>query len=99
LHVDQKLVDVSSALGADPMHWVLTGGEDHALVATFPPYTELPPGWQQIGVVRLPDSGVTVDDRHYDGQIGCDLWRGRRPVVSYIHLPATLPEHDIDTDT
>src|SRR5699024_1041985 len=77
LHVDQKLVDVSSALGADPMHWVLTGGEDHALVATFPPYTELPPGWQQIGVVRLPDSGVTVDDRHYDGPLGWEHWSGR----------------------
>ena len=25
-----------SALGADPLAWVLTGGEDHALVATFP---------------------------------------------------------------
>ena len=30
------LQQVGSALGVDPMAWVLTGGEDHALVATFP---------------------------------------------------------------
>ena len=29
------LQQVGAALGVDPMAWVLTGGEDHALVATF----------------------------------------------------------------
>lgn len=75
LHVDQKLVDVSSALGADPMHWVLTGGEDHALAATFPPYAELPAGWRQIGLVRLPEGGVTVDGNEYAGPLGWEHWR------------------------
>lgn len=75
LEVDQKLVDVSSALGTDPMHWVLTGGEDHALAATFPPYTELPSGWRQIGLVQLPDNGVTVDGDNYAGPLGWEHWR------------------------
>ena len=30
------LRDAAAALGVDPLEWVLTGGEDHALVATFP---------------------------------------------------------------
>jgi thiamine-monophosphate kinase len=34
------------------MSWVLTGGEDHALVATFPPRVPLPEGWTPIGTVR-----------------------------------------------
>lgn len=75
LHVDQKLLDVSSALGADPMHWVLTGGEDHALAATFPADTDLPRGWQQIGSVRTPDAGVTVDGQPYEGPLGWEHWR------------------------
>ena len=31
--------------------WVLTGGEDHSLAATFPAGTRLPPRWKVIGVV------------------------------------------------
>lgn len=46
-----KLVEVSSALGADPLAWVLTGGEDHSLVATFPQAGFVPEGWRQIGSV------------------------------------------------
>ena len=34
------------------LEWVLTGGEDHALVATFPPGTALPARWRVIGEVR-----------------------------------------------
>jgi len=75
LEVDRKLVDVAGALGADPMHWVLTGGEDHALVATFPSFTDLPQGWRQIGTVLMPDTGVTVDGKPYDGETGWEHWR------------------------
>ncbi|HEY4630447.1 MAG TPA: thiamine-phosphate kinase [Blastococcus sp.] len=46
------LQQVGSALGTDPLAWVLTGGEDHALVATFPPRAALPVGWTPIGEVR-----------------------------------------------
>ena len=41
---------------------MLTGGEDHALVATFPPRTALPVGWTPIGRVRKGwRAGVLVD--------------------------------------
>ena len=42
------------------LEWVLTGGEDHALVAAFPPGTALPARWRVIGEVR-EGAGVTVD--------------------------------------
>jgi thiamine-monophosphate kinase len=55
------LHQVASALGEDPMAWVLTGGEDHALLATFPPDVGLPPGWSAIGtVLGGQNAGVLV---------------------------------------
>lgn len=74
IEVPQRLVEVASALGADPRHWVLTGGEDHALVATFPAGQELPDGWEPIGTVA-EGSGVTVDGFEYEGPAGWDHFR------------------------
>jgi len=54
-------VQVAAALGGDPLAWVLTGGEDHALVATFPPGAQLPGGWVRIGTVDAGAPGVRVD--------------------------------------
>src|SRR4051794_40753456 len=51
---------VAAALGADPMAWVLTGGEDHALVATFPPGAALPDGWVAIGTVQAAGQDPAV---------------------------------------
>jgi thiamine-monophosphate kinase len=39
-------------LGVDPWQWVLGGGEDHALAATFPPSAALPAGFVPVGTVR-----------------------------------------------
>ncbi|NKQ56507.1 thiamine-phosphate kinase [Amycolatopsis sp. K13G38] len=75
LEVPQRLVDVSTALGGDPLHWVLTGGEDHALAATFPSFADLPEGWRRIGAVTMPDSGLTVDGGPYRGEKGWEHWR------------------------
>jgi thiamine-monophosphate kinase len=75
LDVSRRLVEVGTALGADPLHWVLTGGEDHALAATFPPFADLPEGWRRIGSVTMPDSGVTVDGEPYHEEIGWEHWR------------------------
>jgi len=66
--------------GAGPEHtlaltWVLTGGEDHALAATFPPGTTLPPRWTVIGQVQ-PGSGAVVDGREWAGSAGWDHFRG-----------------------
>lgn len=64
LPVAGELVEVAAALGADARHWVLTGGEDHGLLACFPAATALPEGWTQLGAVQ-EGAGVTVDARPY----------------------------------
>jgi len=67
--VAEPLRAVGAALGADPMRFILTGGDDHALVATFPSDVPLPDGWTRIGVVA-EGSGVTVDGETYEGPPG-----------------------------
>lgn len=54
-----------------PLAWLLTGGEDHALAATFPPGTRLPASWQVIGQVRR-GRGVTVNGQPFGGRPGWD---------------------------
>jgi thiamine-monophosphate kinase len=49
--VPAALRDAAAALGKDPLEWVLTGGEDHALAATFPSAGQVPAGWTVIGEV------------------------------------------------
>jgi thiamine-monophosphate kinase len=51
------------------LDWLLTGGEDHALVAAFPPGTGLPARWQLIGEAS-EGSGVTVDGGQHQGSGG-----------------------------
>jgi thiamine-monophosphate kinase len=68
---DPDLRSAGAALGADWLRWVLAGGEDHALAATFPPQTSLPVNWRVIGTVR-PGRGVTVDSDSAEGLAG---WR------------------------
>lgn len=69
------LRNAAEALGVDPYDWVLSGGDDHALVATFPAGTALPADtWQVIGEVRA-GSDVTVDGRRYSGPAGWDHFR------------------------
>lgn len=59
----------SDLLHSDPMAWVLGGGEDHGLLATFPPDIQLPAGFTAIGSVqalvaqrpeRQNSTGVTI---------------------------------------
>jgi thiamine-monophosphate kinase len=57
---ESKIREVASALNVDPMSWVLSGGDDYALVATFPNGTQLPPEWRIIGIVKEGE-GVRVD--------------------------------------
>jgi thiamine-monophosphate kinase len=78
--------------GSTPRHpgalaWVLGGGEDHALAATFPPHVALPPRWTVIGEVldghgggawggRPPGPyGVLVDGQPWTGSAGWDHFR------------------------
>lgn len=67
--VAEPLRAVGSALGADPMRFILAGGDDHALVATFPAGTALPEGWTRIGEVAEGE-GVTVDGAELEGPGG-----------------------------
>ena len=59
LAIGDPVRDAAAALGRDPLEWVLTGGEDHALAATFPAGVELPAGFVAIGRVVL-GAGVSV---------------------------------------
>ena len=69
LEVAEPLHAVAAATGADPVSFVLGGGDDHALLATFPSGGSLPDGWTAIGVVA-EGSGVTVDGAAYEGPPG-----------------------------
>jgi thiamine-monophosphate kinase len=65
------LAAAAEAVGADPVGWVLTGGEDHALAGCFPPEAWPPVPWRVVGTVG-PGAGVTVDGRGYQGSAGWD---------------------------
>ena len=62
--VPLKLKEVGAALNVDPQVWVFTGGDDYALVATFPAGTNLPEAWTPIGTVAEGE-GVRVDGRRW----------------------------------
>jgi thiamine-monophosphate kinase len=53
------------------LDWVLTGGEDHSLAATFPPGVRLPSRWTVIGTVG-PGQGVVVDSQPWAHAPGWD---------------------------
>lgn len=74
LEVPQQMTDAATALGVDPYDWVLAGGDDHALAATFPATVELPGEWRVLGRVR-DGAGVTVDGKPYEGAAGWDHFR------------------------
>jgi thiamine-monophosphate kinase len=76
LPVPDRLAQVASALGVDPTDWLLTGGEDHALAATFPAGAALPTGWTVIGTVGAGEPGVLVDGAGYEGSTGWDHFAG-----------------------
>ncbi|GAA3457490.1 thiamine-phosphate kinase [Dactylosporangium matsuzakiense] len=70
--VPEAMRAAATALGVDPYGWILAGGDDHALAATFPPDVELGDDWLVVGSVLAADvftagEGVTVDGRRYAG--------------------------------
>ena len=69
-----RLDIASAALGNDP-RVALEGGEDHALLATFPPETLLPAGFRAIGTVQAGD-GLAVDGVPFLESVGWDPYRG-----------------------
>lgn len=60
--IPECMFAAASALGVDPLEWMLTGGEDHALLATFPAGVVVPTGFRVIGLAMASDDpGVIVD--------------------------------------
>ena len=63
--------------GADPgdlaLRWLLTGGEDHAMLACFPEHTPLPEPFRPIGRVRAAAAG---DPASGDVLLGGRPWSG-----------------------
>lgn len=69
--VPEPLEAVGAATNSDPLSFVLSGGEDHALLATFPDEASVPQGWTVVGTVSDGEPGsVTVDGAAYDGPSG-----------------------------
>lgn len=59
-----RLREVGAALNVDPLVWVLAGGDDYALAATFAAGAELPAPWRVVGSVA-DGEGVRVDGRRW----------------------------------
>jgi thiamine-monophosphate kinase len=72
--VSEPLTAAAGLLGARWQDWVLAGGEDHALAATFPANAALPAGWAVIGAAR-PGDGVTVNGAGWSGRAGWNHFR------------------------
>jgi thiamine-monophosphate kinase len=76
--VAEPLQAVAAATGADPYTFVFTGGDDHALAATFPAPDSVPEGWLVVGQVEVADhdqTGVLVDGVVWETPAGFDHFR------------------------
>lgn len=66
----EVLLPAAELLGGDAGEWVLGGGEDHGLLATFPSSTPLPPGFTAIGSIQAlginESPGVKIAGRSAD---------------------------------
>lgn len=61
-HDAARLAPAAAMLGVDVTDWLLAGGEDHGLLATFPPDVPLPDPFTRIGAVGArSDDLVRVD--------------------------------------
>ena len=64
-------------LGVSSLDWVLFGGEDHALLATFPADAQIPKGFKVIGIVmERTDSDLLLDSTSLTSE-GWDSIRGK----------------------
>ncbi len=74
-HDEALQIAAASAGLPDSLDWILSGGEDHALAATFPPRAALPGRWTVVGRVR-DGQGVWVDSRRVERLSGWTHFRG-----------------------
>ena len=86
----QRIAAVTPA--AQALQWMLSGGEDHSLAATFPPGTRLPPRWRVIGAVHSADGrpghGVVVDGQPWAQAPGWDHFTLRSRPAALAARPA-----------
>ena len=64
IEVPEELASAASAYNMDPREWMLTGGDDHALLATFGVKARIPSTFAVIGEVQMATdagAGVKVD--------------------------------------
>ena len=75
-----RLGGVALELGAVAERWVLDGGEDHGLLATFPAGARLPAPFRAVGSVRAvatgEEPGVSVDGAAAPARSGWDHFAG-----------------------
>lgn len=55
------LAEAGLVMGIDPKEWMLTGGEDHGLLATFPADADVPAPFVAIGSVAVVGVGASTD--------------------------------------
>lgn len=73
LQGDEEVETMARNLGVEVWDWILAGGEDHALLATFPAGTRTPRAFRRVGVVLADDGSgprVLVDGVSVDGPTG-----------------------------
>ena len=76
--VPEELAAAASAYNMDPREWMLTGGDDHALLATFPLKSKIPSSFVLIGQVQAAGDkgpGVSVDGHLVTGTGGHEHFR------------------------
>jgi thiamine-monophosphate kinase len=78
----QRLLARAAAVldDASLRRWVLTGGDDHALAATFPPQVVLPARWTIIGRVSA-GNGILVDGSRWNQPGGWEHFLAKLPLV------------------
>jgi len=78
LAIAEPQTAVAAALGGrDPLLFVLTGGDDHALAACFAA-GQVPPEWRGIGKVTAGDPVVLVDGAAWEGETGWSHFTGTK---------------------
>lgn len=76
---EEAVISTASAYNLDPLTWILGGGDDHALLATFPAGVSLPEGFVPVGSVLDAvgaGAGVRVDGSEVDQVAGFEHFRG-----------------------
>ena len=79
-----ELAAAGRAAGVDPWRWVLTGGEDHGLLAVIPRDVQVPAGMRAIGSCapadRRPEesvgNAVTIAGQNPEQWLGYDVGEG-----------------------